>query len=728
MDEKNTVQLNINTDSSLLQKQLNRSLGFFKSFVTSFNKTLSKVGNISGISNQNSVSPSETVKKESGAILKKSYTNINPAYGIFDENSGTYSGGVYRNLARDSNNVDHIINNNKKLKESYTELRIVGIYAFRTLSRSFSNAIRSMSTAGAQLYELNSRFGLIMEEMTAEAEEFADKLGEAYGLNEATIKENMLRLYTLGQNAGLANDQALELTKTMSRLGVEVASVWDVPIEQATDNLISALQGLPRAMKKYGSYVGTTEIKEFLNQYRETQGLEPLTRELTRQEKTLGVYLKSLSDLGYSFGDFERTVTSTSNQMRIMQETITTLKQTGGELLNETLSPLLQISNNILKTISNLSKSLLNLPKPLKFVISVLMLFVLTMPTIIGTATLFIYYITKMKESLASLSGYLGTSSKRLLTWGKTLLKVTKWASLIMGFVISLQMVRDAFDTTSSNSDSLTDSLETQSNTAKELKRTLSSFDDVNVFKIDDSTEDVGFGNINMDEFLSSIGLAADDLTELNSLFEESTQWAKVLSVALLSIDILGLLSQFNSFKTALKSVWTWIIKNQQAFGAWSIVVLNGIAVIKNIVDIFKQWSDMSTGQRIVSILTAIASAIFLVASAIAAAKGQFAKSIIFGSTGTLIAAGGSAILSNISKNNTASANNVGSTSNVISSAYNPNDSTSNLGTSISNAVMLGMSNVKTNGDNRPINININVDEEYIYRSYNKVAKQNGVI
>lgn len=705
MDEKNTIKLSFDTDAENLRKELNRSLGFFKSFVTTFNKTLSKIGNVSSIGTKNSISPSQTIKNETDSLL--SDNSLLPA---------------------SDNAVKKIKKNNKEIGDSFTELRIVGIYAFRRLSRAFSNAIKEMSNAGAELYELNSRFSLIMGEMTNDAEHFAKKLGEAYGLNESTIKENILKLYTLGQNAGLANDQALELTKTMSRLGVEVASVWDVPIEQATDNLISALQGLPRAMKKYGSYVGAVDIKEFFNQYRQSKGLQPLTRELTRQEKVLGVYLKSLSDLGYAFGDFERTVLSVKNQLRIAEETFITLKQTGGILLNEFLTPFLKFGNSILKVITNLTKSLRNLHPAIKFVVGMLMTFVLTIPTIVGTATLFIYYIAKMKQSLASLSQYLGASSKKMLTFGKITLQVAKWSGLLLGLIASIQMVVDAFSETKDSSDSVTDSLKLQQNTAKDLKRTLSSFDDVNIFKTADSSTDSLFGDININEFLESINLASEDLTNLNSLFEESTKWSKIFSIALLSIDIIGIVSNIGVLKNGLKNLLSVLKNNYDAVGAFTASILNVIALSKNVHELFKNWSDMSTAQKIVSFLTAIASAVFLLASAMAALKGRYTTAFALAAFGTIAGVAGANIAMSAGNKKT-SINNNPTQSNIISSAYNPNENvTTGIGTSISNAVMSGLSSV--NSDTKPINVNINVnvDEEYIYKSYNKVAKQNGVM
>lgn len=726
MADKNNVTLkfDIGINNREIQKNFNAALGNIKAFITNVNKAFSKMA----VSKNETTSDSKEIK----AMLKLKNDFVKPSSILGD-------GKTYSSLKKESddatnsivNNGDKIKNSNKKVKDSFSELQIVGIYGFRLIARKFRQAISDMSSAGAKLYELNSRFGLIFDELANKAEAFAEKLSNAYGINEATIKENMLKLYTLGQNAGFSNKKALELTKTMSRLGIEIASVWDVPIEEATGNLISALQGLPRAMKKYGSYVGTQEIKEFFNKYLTSKGMQPLTRELTRQEKVLGVYLKSLSDLGYSFGDFERTVTSTANQTKILQETLLTLKQIGGSLINTVLSPVLIFVNKILKTISNMAKSIQKTPIWLQKTIGGLMLFVLIVPSVIGSISLFLYYSTKMRLSLQSISEHLGKSSLRMIEFGKVATKVAGTIALIAGFIISLQMVIDSFNTKVKNSaDNGKDSLNDEADAAKNLKKTLTSFDDVNIFS--QSEGEGTLAGLDIDEYLESIGYVGDELTNLNDLFKESTILAQGLSIALLIIDSVGLIvnviKNWKVFSDLLLKSYIWIQNNIQAIGAWSLIAIGVVSIIKSIVDIFNKWGDMSTGQRIVSIIMTIASAMFILAAAIAAIKGKFVTASILAGVGAFVAAGNSAIIGNIAKQNSGTtANNVGSNTNVVSSAYN-NTQANDLGASISNAVMSGMSVTRQSGDNRPINISINVDEEYIYRSYNKVAKQNGVI
>ena len=397
-----------------------------------------------------------------------------------------------------------------------------------------------------------------------------------------------------------------------------------------------------------------------------------------------------------------------------MQETITTLKQVGGQLLNETLSPLLQLGNGILKVISKLSKSILNMPTGFKLVVSALMLLVLTLPMIAGTGTLFIYYTTKMKVSLESLSGALATSSKRFLSWSKVVKSTAKWAGLIGGLIMSIQMVKDAFSKTGNDSDNVTKSFEAQQNAAKSLKRTLSSFDDVNVFKTNESDSDGLFGDLNINEFLESIGLASDELSNLNGLFEETTNWAKGLSIAFLAIDVVTLIYQFSKLSSITRG--------------FSVFLASAVLVVAQFMTYFDKFAYMTNFERIINGLMGVAAAALTVAAGFAAMKGRYGLATGLGLAAAGIAVGGLAWLSSINKPEETTANNVGSKSSIVDSAYNPNDANSSLGANISSAVTASMAGF--NSGNKPVNVNVNVhvDEEYIYKAYNNVAKQNGVM
>jgi hypothetical protein len=535
----------------------------------------------------------------------------------------------------------------------------------------------------------------------------------------------------------------MDLTKTMSRLAVEVASVWDVPIDQAYNNLISGLQGLPRAMKKYGSYVGTEEIKEFLNQYRRDRGLEEITGELTRQQKVLGVYLKSLSDLGYAFGDFERTSSSVANQTRILSELVVTLQQEFGQILNTALGPILKAFNYLIKGVQYFIKPLNKLSPALKTMLGWLMLFVTITPLVVGSYMLYLFYSNKMRESWNSLIEKQVVAAVTLNKYKDTLILTAKTIGWFVVLAVSFITILDLFGAFKDKTDDNTESLNKQNTAAKTLKRTLSSFDDVNVFKVNDtSTDEFSFdldmNSEEMQEYLGDIGLVNEELNNLNDILGVSEGWLKAIAIAVGSIAVIKLISNIKSLWDSLYSFIPMLIKLKDIFKSflptlttWMPVLIALATTIYSVIKALQSWGDMTLWQKIATGILVVASALATLGAVKAAVAGNYVKAAGL----SLVAAGasvGTVFMSDVPKaahGGTVSAPTLVETGEgKYSEAIIPLGNSpefSQMKSDITNAVLAGLSQVK-GGNNQPINITINVDEEYIYESYNRVAKQNG--
>ena len=303
-------------------------------------------------------------------------------------------------------------------------------------------------------------------------------------------------------------------------------------------------------------------------------------------------------------------------------------------------------------------------------------------------------------------------------------MQTTKLISgLVMSFVAIITIL-NTLGLLKKKSDDNTESLKNQTTAAKNLKRTLSSFDDVNIFKTNDSgSNELSFdmNDEEMQDYLESIGLASDELKELNSIMEISDGWIKAISAVIASIGFSNIITSFST----IFNLFTKISAFLPALASLG-------ATINAIVDLFNKWGDMSLGQKIASVILVIASAAFTLASAIAAIKGNYVAAVGFGLAGTLGAGGAAMVAGKVPKaahGGTVSAPTLVETGEgKYSEAIIPLGNSpefSQMKSDITNAVLAGLSQVK-GGNNQPINITINVDEEYIYESYNRVAKQNG--
>ena len=674
-----------------LKKNMQYVERFAKSFVTSMNKVLGQLGA--------SMSTPANVKPE-----------VTPS-------------GQSSDSPKDLPPTDHQFKvqreNLKKLRQEYELTSIVGIYAFKTIANSLMNVFKSITSAGSELTELKSRFSVVMGEMTSEAEKFSRQFQSYFGINEITTKNNILKLYTLAQNAGFANTEALKLTKSMSILAAQLASTWDVDIETASDNLISALQGLPRAMKKYGAYLGTTEIKEFLI----AKGIAQANTELTRGQKVLGVYLKSMEDLGYTVGDLERTYESVANQTRLLGETMKTIKQNAGEMVNDFIQPFLKIFGIVVKYFSNFLQTITRLPKGIRFVIGGFITLGIILPVVASLIMLTRSYINMMKFSLEKQAIAGNKAAASLLKYGGVLKTVTFFASMAL---LVIAAITSLISNHKKETKADTVAIDEQTDALKGQKRELAGFDDVNVFKDGESE------GLTLSQDLQDLTTTLD---ETFGVFSDLKTMSDDLSIAILGIA--GALIFVKAMAMITGSTFTKTLISPFGLIATAIGL-----IIAAVAKMITSWNELNTIQKVFGILLAAASAIMVVVAAILAFKGAKAAATIVGGIAALAAAGAAAAVfipttkKQIDSNMPAMAHGgvVSGPTVAMVGEGKYNEVVMPLGNSpefsamkqdITNAVLAGLS-MQGGRSNQPINITVNVDKDYIYKSYNQVAKQNG--
>lgn len=161
--------------------------------------------------------------------------------------------------------------------------------------------------------ETANKFGVVFDTVIDEANEFASVLANSYGLAQTESKALLANTGDLLVGFGVAKDTALELSFEVQKLAVDLASFTNFAggASGASEALTKALLGETESAKSLGLVLGEAPLKEFA----ENQGL--VFKELGRNEKMFLRLQLATSQSGSAIGDFNRSVDSFANQMRI---------------------------------------------------------------------------------------------------------------------------------------------------------------------------------------------------------------------------------------------------------------------------------------------------------------------------------------------------------------------------------------------------------------------------
>ena len=163
--------------------------------------------------------------------------------------------------------------------------------------------------------ETASKFAVVFDEVSEGSERAAKDLQENFGLSGLAAKTLLANTGDLLTGFGFADDQALELSETVNKLAVDLASFTNAQggATAVSDALTKALLGERESLKTYGIAIQEADVQAQLL----ANGQENLTGEALRQAKAQATLELALRQSANAQGDFGRTQDSFANQSRV---------------------------------------------------------------------------------------------------------------------------------------------------------------------------------------------------------------------------------------------------------------------------------------------------------------------------------------------------------------------------------------------------------------------------
>ena len=177
--------------------------------------------------------------------------------------------------------------------------------------------------------ETNAKFNTVFSSIQEEAQQTAKVFSESFGLSDLAAKQLLSNTGDLLVGFGFTEQSALELSKQVNELAVDLASFTNFSggAEGASAALTKALLGERESIKSLGIAITEADLKQFAAD----QGL--VFKELDRVAKAQLTYLLALKQSSKAVGDFERTQDGFANQVRITKGELTDAAVSLGEHL-----------------------------------------------------------------------------------------------------------------------------------------------------------------------------------------------------------------------------------------------------------------------------------------------------------------------------------------------------------------------------------------------------------
>lgn len=226
-------------------------------------------------------------------------------------------------LRKELNNTNSKIDG---LKKSASKSGAGVMSAFKKLKTGIvalgiGKVIADSIKTGMDAVESDSLFETSLGNMADDVRAWSDEVSNALGLNAVAMRKNTGVIYNMTTSMGLAEDNALKMSKGISLLSEDMASFYNLDSKEAFNKLRAGLTGETEPLKALGILVDENTVKQVAY----SEGIAENGAELTQQQKVLARYMAILKQTGNAQGDLARTIDSPSNQLRILKNQVSQL-------------------------------------------------------------------------------------------------------------------------------------------------------------------------------------------------------------------------------------------------------------------------------------------------------------------------------------------------------------------------------------------------------------------
>lgn len=262
-------------------------------------------------------------------------------------------------------NVDELgkkIGNNTKKVEEFTRaistaFSLNEILPWAGVIKNATNQMIMLTKAQVNYNKNMQKLQVAYGQVNSSGEKLVKTMADISGLDEAELTKSLGTFRQYASTLGIVSDKANMLSENLLKVSNDLASFYGEDTEDMARRLISAMTGETEALKVLGADVSDNAIK----QKALSLGVQENTSNMSAASKAMLRYLLIVDQLKNAQGNFAKTINDVSNQTKIWNAQINTLKRQLGALLLPILQSILPILNGIMMVVNELLGMLLGL-------------------------------------------------------------------------------------------------------------------------------------------------------------------------------------------------------------------------------------------------------------------------------------------------------------------------------------------------------------------------------
>ena len=245
---------------------------------------------------------------------------------------------------------------NAKAGTSYINLAAKIGMAYTAVKRTASTIASWINKSNEYIENLNL-FNASMKSYAAEAQKYAETVGELMGIDPGEWMRNQGVFMTLATGFGVVTDRAYVMSQNLTQLGYDLSSFFNITFEDAMQKLQSGISGELEPLRRLGYDLSQARLEAIAL----SLGIDKAVSSMTQAEKAELRYYAIMTQVTTAQGDMARTLNAPANQLRILQAQVTQAARALGNIFIPALNAVLPYAIAVAQVVRVLASTIASL-------------------------------------------------------------------------------------------------------------------------------------------------------------------------------------------------------------------------------------------------------------------------------------------------------------------------------------------------------------------------------
>ena len=222
--------------------------------------------------------------------------------------------------------------------------------------KRIANSLASATNESNKYVEDLNLFTAAMGKYTEQAKSYAETVSEIMGIDPAEWMRNQGIFMTLATGFGVVSDRAEIMSRNLTQLGYDLASFFNIGVDEAMQKLQSGISGELEPLRRLGYDLSQAKLEAVAL----SLGIDQSVSSMNQAQKAQLRYYAILTQVTTAQGDMARTLEAPANQLRIFKAQLTQTARAIGNIFIPALNAILPYAIAVLKVIRMIADSIAN--------------------------------------------------------------------------------------------------------------------------------------------------------------------------------------------------------------------------------------------------------------------------------------------------------------------------------------------------------------------------------